>query len=237
MEKIIHLILQFVPSIEELNEYFNTKAIYFSLYYSTIEFKVNELNHPFSRKHGNYFTQLSFNFRKNDRIFIHEQILNDDQGWLMNEYKNTSMWGISALATDYQYFENTLLNTTGFSSKFYSLNIYMTNEKKYYTRKYMKIQDLLSIIGGLFTFFNLLGQKISYSINIKMKKFKIIEKFFDFEEDIETERNKKMNNNNNNSISNLINNSILNNSYSNTNIMNKNTYIKKDNENKNINIF
>ena len=111
----------------------------------------------------------------------------------------------------------------------------MTNEKKYYTRKYMKIQDLLSIIGGLFTFFNLLGQKISYSINIKMKKFKIIEKFFDFEEDIETERNKKMNNNNNNSISNLINNSILNNSYSNTNIMNKNTYIKKDNENKNIN--
>jgi hypothetical protein len=30
------------PSIEELNEYFNSKAIYFSLYYSTIEFKVNE---------------------------------------------------------------------------------------------------------------------------------------------------------------------------------------------------
>ena len=224
------------PSIDELNEYFNSKEIYFSLYYTTIEFKINELNHPFSRKHVNYFTQLSFNFRKNERIFIHEQILNDDQGWLMNEYKNTSMWGISALATDYQYFENTLLNTTGFSSKFYSLNIYMTSEKQYYTRKYMKIQDLLSIIGGLFTFFNLLGQKISYSININMKKFKIIEKFFDFDEDIETERNKKMNNNNNNnSISNLINNSIINNSYSNSNTLNKNTSMQKNKENKNIN--
>ena len=214
------------PSIEELNEYFNSKSIYFSLYYTTIEFRVNELNHPLSRKHANYFTELSFNFRKNDRIFIHEQILNDDQGWLISSYKNISIWGINNLKSDYQYYENKLLNRTGFSSKFYTLNIYMTPEKNYYTRKYMKIQDVLSMIGGLFTCFNLIGQKISYSMNINMKKFKIIENFFDFEEDIETEKNKKLNNNNINSISKLIN-------YSNSNIMNKNSNMEKDNENKN----
>ena len=62
----------------------------------------------------------------------------------------------------------------------YSLNIYMSSNKMYYTRKYMKIQEVFSMIGGLLTCFHFIGKLINKSINLSMKKSKIVEKFFKF---------------------------------------------------------
>ena len=228
------------PTIQELNEYFS-QQIYFSIYYTTVNFHVNDLKKPLYRTHSNYFTYISHNFRKTERAFLSEQILNDDQGWIISQHKNISCWGFDSFTSDYKYYENNLLNIEGFSTMFYSINIYMDSNKHYYTRKYMKIPDVLSMIGGLLTFFNLFGKIINRPINLSIKKLEIIEKFFDFGED--KKKKKKdydMNKNNKSNISNYLINSkskLINLSNSYTNYMNKKELNSKRNNKNNSSIF
>ena len=183
-------------SVEELNELFSDKVL-FSVYYSTVQFRVDDLKSPLSRQHTNYFTFLSHNFRKNDKLFLNEQIVNDDQGWLVSSDKNISTWGGNEIKSDYEYYDNDKITTQGFSSMIYSFNIYMTSTKNYYTRKYMKVPDILSMIGGLITFINIFGKNIYIPINLTMKKLKIINQLFDFieEENTRIESGTVINNN------------------------------------------
>ena len=172
-------------SVEELNELFSDKLL-FSVYYSTVEFRVDNFKTPLSKKHTNYFTFLSYNFRKNDKIFLNELIVNDDKGWIINSHKNTSIWGGNEIKSDYEYYDNDKVTTEGFSSMIYSFNIYMKSTKSYYTRIYLKIPDVLYKIGGLITFFNILGKNINTSINLSMKELTIIRQLFDFTEEEQT---------------------------------------------------
>ena len=192
-------------TIEELNKYFYINTVYFSIYYTNVDFRVNDLKNPLSRSHSNYFTFISHNFRKTDRIYLGEKILNDDQGWILNKNKNISIWGGNNIKSDYDYFDNEKLTTEGFSSMFYSLNIYMTSNKYYYTRKYKKLPDILSMIGGLITFIRLFGKTLNVSINLSMKKLKIIEMLFEFKDDDEKTKSLNSENTINNSKLNLIN--------------------------------
>jgi len=172
-------------SVDELNQLFSNKIL-FSVYYSVVEFRIDDLKNPLSRKHTNYFTFLSHNFRKNDKLFLNEKIVNDDQGWLINNYKNISIWGGNEIKSDYEYYDNEKITTEGFSSMIYSFNIYMTSTKNYYTRKYMKVPDVLYMIGGLITFINTFGKIIYIPINLTMKKITIISQLFDFLEEENT---------------------------------------------------
>ena len=183
--------------IEELDEYFNSNSIYFSVYYTTIDFRVNNLKNPLKRKHINYFTVVSHNFRKIDRLFLQEQILNDDQGWIINNHKNISIWGGQILTSDYKYYDDKTLNQEGFDSMFYSFNIYMTSNKNYYTRSYKKVTDMCALIGGLYTCINVIGKIINKNINLSIKKQNILENFFsDYDNNNITYKNKKSNNKN-----------------------------------------
>ena len=167
-------------SLNELNNYFSNNSIVFSIYYTSIDFRVNDIKTPFHRKFKNYFCDLDHKFRKTDNIYLKEQILNDNQGWLFNNYKNISIWGGDIITSDYTYYSFDRIKREGFSSMFYSLNIFMSSDKIYHTRKYMKIQEIFSMIGGLLTFFHFIGKNINISINLSMKKSKIVEKFFKF---------------------------------------------------------
>ena len=182
------------PSIEEMNQYFSFNTVYFSIYYSTIELRVNDLKKPFSKKHSNYFTYINHNFRKTDRIFLNEQILNDDQGWIISNNKNISTWDIYDIKSDYIYYNNEMITSEGFSSLFYSLNIYMSSNKYYYTRKYLKLPDVLSMIGGLITFIHVFGKTLYISINLNLQKLRIIEFLFDLENEIESSRSNNTDN-------------------------------------------
>ncbi len=213
-------------SIEELNELFSDK-VFFSVYYSTVEFRVDNFKHPLSKKHKIYFTYLSYNFRKNDKIFLNEQIVNDDNGWLISNYKNTSIWGGNDIISDYEYYDKEKVTTEGFSSMIYSFNIYMASTKSYYTRIYMKITDLLYKIGGLISFFNLLGKIINTSINLSIKQIEIIQQLFYFTEE-ENLKNLNSNNTFNNSKLDLFN---LNNSNNINNLLFNN---KKNNDSLNL---
>ena len=166
-------------SFEDLNKFFSNPVL-FSIYYTSIDFRVNNIKHPFKRKYKSYYCYLDYKFRKIENIYIQEHILNDDQGWIFSSKKNISVWGGQAITSDYNYYSEKEITTEGFSSMFYALNIYMSSDKFYYTRKYMKIQDIFALIGGLLTCFHFIGKNINKSINLSMKKSKIIDNFFNF---------------------------------------------------------
>ena len=165
-------------SIESLKNFFSNQSVFISIYYNTVNFRVNNLKKPFERKHKIYLSTLNHKLRKIERTYLRKQILNDDQGFLFSDKKQKSIWAIDSINTEYNYFTEDEILNEGFSTMIYSFNIYMQFEKMVYTRKYTKIQDIIAMLSGLLTFFNFLGKIISDSINLSFRKLKIIEMFF-----------------------------------------------------------
>ena len=61
------------------------------------------------------------------------------------------------------------------------MNIYMTKESIFYSRFYIKIQEVIAIVGGLIGFCSSIIKIISNFINGKMIKVRIIDHLFDFD--------------------------------------------------------
>ncbi len=210
-------------SLNYLNDLFLKEEIYMTFYFSTINFRVNNIKEPFSRKHDIHYCVLDNKLRKSDKIYIKKDILNDDKGWLFNSPKNYSVWGVDTIKTDYQVISHEEMSQDNFSSYIYNANFYMSLQKNYYTRRYSKIQDIIAIVGGLFTFFNFIGKTIYVTFNLSLKKIKIIDLFLDLNSD----NNKKMNFSNE-----IFNKSLI--KYNNiTNMNTNNTNIKMINSFKN----
>ena len=176
-------------SLNYLNDLFLKESFYMIFYFSTINFRVNNIKEPFSRKHDIHYCLLDNKLRKSDKIYIKKDILNEDKGGLFNSPKNYSVWGVDTINTDYQVISNEEMSQDNFSSYIYNANFYMSLQKNYYTRRYSKIQDIIAIVGGLFTFFNFIGKTIYVTFNLSLKKIKIIDLFLDLNSD----NNKKIN--------------------------------------------
>ena len=206
-------------SLSYLNNLFLKEEIYMTFYFSTINFRVNNIKEPFSRKHDIHYCALDNKLRKSDKIYIKKHILNNDKGWLFNNDKNYSVWGVDSISTDYQYFSNEEISQDNFSSHVYTANFYMSLQKSYYTRRYAKIQDIIAIVGGLLTFFRFIGKTLYDTFNLSLKKIKIIDLFLD----LNVRSDKNLSNemiNKSNSINLLINNNISNINYTNINMKN-----------------
>ena len=49
--------------------------------------------------------------------------MNDDKGWLLNDYKNITKWGVDSFRTTYAYFSDEDLTKEGSSTKIYEINL------------------------------------------------------------------------------------------------------------------
>ena len=166
--------------IETLNQIFNNEnPIIFSLYYPIYYFDFNSVNNPLVKFYKNYFYYLNYNLQKNDRLYIKRYILNDDQGILLENKKEISVWGVDKILGDFSYFSNEELNKENSSSLFYLMNVYMSSEKTYYKRYYTKIQDVIAEFGGLISVISYISKFFCDFINEKFQKIKIIEFLFD----------------------------------------------------------
>ena len=202
-------------SLNYLNNLFLNEEIYMTIYYSTINFRVNNIKEPFSKNYDIYYCVIDNKLRKSDKIYIRKSILNDDKGWLFNDNHNYSVWGVDSILTDYQYYTNEEINQNGFSSHIYTANFYMSFQKNYYTRTYAKLQEIIAILSGLLTFFNFIGKTIYASFNLSLKKIKIINSFLDLNF---TNYNKNIDLSNNIFNKNNSAHHFINNNYNNTNI-------------------
>ena len=165
-------------SIEKLKNFLANESVYMSIYYNNFNFRFTNFKHPFGKNIKIYYCILDYKLRQIDRTHLRKFILNDDKGWLFSNNKNISLWGVDNIKTEYKYISDEELKTEGFSSMIYSFNIYMLLEQTYYTRKYKKIQDIIAMISGVIYILHYIGKVICESINLSLKKLKIIEMFF-----------------------------------------------------------
>ena len=86
------------------------------------------------------------------------------------------------LITSYNFFSEKDLNTEGSSSKIYTLKIYNTMENNYYTRYYMKIHNVIAIVGSLVNVILYSFFIINQSIGESLRKIDILNTFFEFED-------------------------------------------------------
>ena len=169
-------------SLETLSKLFDLdNPMLFSLYYPIYDFNSNSFKNPLVKSYKNYFYYLSHKLQKNDRLFIKQYNLKDDRGWIYQKNNYTSVWGVQKIISDYSYYTEEELLKENSSSLFYTMNIYMTKESIFYSRFYIKIQEVIAIVGGLIGFCSSIIKIISNFINGKMIKVRIIDHLFDFD--------------------------------------------------------
>ena len=152
-------------SLNTLREFLNQDhPKFFAFYYPLIEFNPLSYNQPLVRRYKNLYYCLSYHLQRNDDIFLKKTIFNDDKGWLFNTNKNLSKWGVDSIKSTYAYFSDQDLIKDGSSTKIYEINLYSTMEKNYYTRYYVKLQNVIAITGSIINIFVYLFEAISHFV-------------------------------------------------------------------------
>jgi len=162
------------------------KDIYFSLYYPVVQFNPLSYNQPLKIKYKNYYSELNYKSQKNDEFILKKTILNDDKGWLFNNIKNISLWGIDKTFSTYKFYTEDDLIIENCSSKIYSLSIYNTIENNYYTRTYTKFQNVIAIVGTLINLILKICIFFTHAIGESLRKLELLNNYFEFEENNET---------------------------------------------------
>ena len=183
-------------SLDTLRKFLNQDdPKFFALYYPLVEFNPLSYNEPLIRRYKNYYYCLSYRLQRNDDIFLKKTIMNDDKGWLLNDYKNITKWGVDSYTTSYAYFSDEDLTKEGSSTKIYEINLYTSMEKNYYTRYYMKIQNAVAITGSIINIIIYFFESLSHFVGGNMQKLEILQNTFDFEGKKRLKRQLTLNNN------------------------------------------
>ena len=172
-------------SLEKLRNFFNQDdPKFFAFYYPLIEFNPLSYTNPIRKRYKNYYYILNYRLQKNDDVFLKKTIMNDDKGWLFNNYVNFSDWGVDSFKTTYSYYCDDDLIIEGVSTKIYELNLYTCMEKNYYSRYYMKLQNVIAIVGSLINLIFYICELLSEFIGDNILKLEIIQNTFDFSDRI-----------------------------------------------------
>ena len=152
----------------------DNNSLEMELYYPVVQFQSTNKTFPVIVIYRNHFYHISKYVNKIKRIFLQENVLTDDSGWILKKEFNSSYWGLSSITGDTYYNgnEKDLMNE-GSNSRAFSFNIYLEPGIIHYKRNYKKLHTIIS------DFF-----PIAYIIFIIMKK---ISKIFK-----NVESNKKM---------------------------------------------
>ena len=126
----------------------NNNNFQFEIYYPLVNYQSMNKTNPIFIKYLNYFYHLSRFSHKIDRFHLQQHILKDDQGFIAENIKSYSYWGIASLNGDSYSIGNRrdLMNERS-TSRLYLFNIYINNEIVYYNRSYKKL--FLIIANGL----------------------------------------------------------------------------------------
>ena len=166
------------PKCSSFNKILNflgeDNSLEISLYYPIVQFQPTNKTFPVIVIYKEYFYHISRYVYKINRLYLQENVLTDDSGWILQKETNHSYWGLNSMYGDTYFIgsQNDLMNE-GSNSRAYSFNIYLEPGIIHYKRYYKKLQTIFS------DFF-----PISYIIFIIMK---IISKIFTM-----AERNKNI---------------------------------------------
>ena len=75
-------------------------SLEFDLYYPVVQFQPTNKSFPVIVMFKNYFYHLSKYVNKVNRIYLQENVLTDDHGWIFKKENNNSFWGLNAISGD-----------------------------------------------------------------------------------------------------------------------------------------
>ena len=165
--------------MSELLKHKNTSWL-FEFYYPVVQFEPTNHENPISVIYRSYFYRLSTYANKVERIYIQENIMEDDQSLVYSTPKFNSYWGITNIYGD-SYFmpeeKDPLVKSV--SSRLYSLVVYMDQGYIHYTRKYKNIFYIFSEILPLINVLLIIMKKFTRYIKLIIAQKNITEIIFE----------------------------------------------------------
>ena len=149
---------------------------FFELLYPSVQFQPLNKTMPFLVLYSSYYYGLSINSNKVDRIYLQEQIFEDENGWIFNNITNISYWGVSTIKSDFYTIGERDIFKYGSTSRLYSLKLYIDFSTILYSRKYKK---LFEIISELFPILKIISIIVSFIV-LLLKKLAIAKKLNEY---------------------------------------------------------
>lgn len=174
-----------------LNELFNTAMNFwmFELQYINVQLDPSNLEKPFKSFFTDYNTMLNANLQRKDFLYFRENTLQDDQGWVLAEEKNTTYYYGNRIETQFVFIDDSVLAKPGQDSSFYNLLISLEKTYNYNVRTYVKLQAFAANIGGLMKIFITVFAFLCDILNAVRRKEKLMNKMFNFSDNDKEERN------------------------------------------------
>ena len=165
--------------MSELLKHRNTSWL-FEFYYPVVQFEPSNHQNPISVIYRSYFYRLSTYANKVERLYIQENIMEDDQSLFASNPKFNSYWGITNIYGD-SYFtpeeKDPLVKSV--SSRLYSLVVYMDQGYIHYTRKYKNVFYIISEILPLINVLLIVLKKFTHFIKLTIARRNISELIFE----------------------------------------------------------
>ena len=165
--------------MSDLLQHHNTSWL-FEFYYPVVQFEPTNKENPISVIYRSYFYRLSTYANKVERIYIRENIMEDDQSIVSSQPTINSYWGMTNVYGD-SYFmpeeKDPLVKSV--SSRIYSLVVYMDQGYVYYTRKYKSIFYIFSEILPLINVLLMFLKKFTRYIKLTIARKNISEYIFE----------------------------------------------------------
>jgi hypothetical protein len=120
-------------------------SLEFDLYYPVVQFQPTNKTNPLIIIYQQHFYHLSKYVNKIERLYLQENVLNDDLGYILKRETNYSYLGLNIINGE-TYFngkERDIINE-GSNSRAYSLNLYLEPGIILYKRHYKKLYIIFS---------------------------------------------------------------------------------------------
>ena len=168
-------------SFEQLMNFSGVEnAFEIEFYFPEVEFQPANLTNPIVLKYSYYNYHLSRFSNRVDSLYLQENILDDDFGWIVPKNKNYSYWGMNKISGD-THVTSTIrdLMGEGSTSRAYSINFYLHTQIVYYKRYYKKINAILSESFPIVYLIYFIVKKIAQILKLAEGKEKMTELLFD----------------------------------------------------------
>ena len=163
----------------ELLKHRNTSWL-FEFFYPVIQFEPTNYNMPISVLYRSYMYRLSSYANKVERLYMRENIMDDDKSLIGSNNEKTSFWGMSNIYGD-TYFtppeKDLLVKST--SSRIYSLVIYMDQGYALFKRRYKNIFYIFSEVLPLVNLVLFIFKKTTHFIKSTFAKKQLTELIFE----------------------------------------------------------
>ena len=175
---------------------FNTKndSWAFEYFYPIVEYQPTNYENPIIVIYKNHFYNFNNYLNKEEKMYIQEYVLNDDKGLIFSENINSSFWGYISSDFDIMYSKNDEQN---FTSKLYSLSIFLDSGRILYMRRYNKIYTVISNVFPIFNVIFFIFDYFTYMVKTIMTEKYLSELFFqriNEDEQINTNKDKRKSN-------------------------------------------